>query len=46
MVFLNSEQRLGFAIAMKTQHNVLILGAVGCGKTTLLRYMESGYVMY
>ena len=46
MVFLNAEQKLGFAIATKRQHNVLILGTVGCGKTMLLRYVESRYVIY
>ena len=45
MIILNAEERLEFAIAMKRPHNLLILGSVGCGKTMLLRYVPSKYLI-
>ena len=37
MVLLCKKQKIGYNIATKLKHNVLLLGKVGSGKTLLLR---------
>ena len=38
MVNLNKDQKRILKMVADMEHNVLILGPVGCGKTTLVRY--------